>query len=171
MLRTFTIAVPLVLVPLAFAPAAEASAAAEAQSRDGRRCEQNQSRRRGGGIVGSFARGALGRIGGGGAAAILSPVGSLLGDAIMNLLDCEEQRQAANATEEAVRGDVGTTSTWTSQTRANVSGSSTVTAAEPGPSDSRQCLTVTDVVIIDGEETRAPKRMCKTPPSNRYVRV
>jgi len=24
---------------------------------------------------------------------------------------------------------------------------------------------------VDGEETSAPKRMCKRPPSNRYVRV
>ena len=33
------------------------------------------------------------------------------------------------------------------------------------------CMTVTDVVIVDGQETRAPKRMCRRPPSNRYVRV
>jgi hypothetical protein len=30
---------------------------------------------------------------------------------------------------------------------------------------------VTDVVIIDGHETRAPKRMCRQPPTNRYIRV
>ena len=62
-------------------------------------------------------------------------------------------------------GDVGSTSTWTSETRANVTGSSTVTAVEG------ECMTVTDVVIVDGEETRAPKQMCRRPPSNRYVRV
>jgi hypothetical protein len=32
-------------------------------------------------------------------------------------------------------------------------------------------MTVTDVVIVDGEETRADKQMCRRPPSNRYVRV
>ena len=32
-------------------------------------------------------------------------------------------------------------------------------------------MTVTDIVIIDGQETRAPKRMCRRPPNNRYVRV
>jgi hypothetical protein len=32
-------------------------------------------------------------------------------------------------------------------------------------------MTVTDVVIVDGEETTAPKQMCRRPPSNRYVRV
>jgi hypothetical protein len=32
-------------------------------------------------------------------------------------------------------------------------------------------MTVTDVIIVDGSETRAPKRMCRRPPQNRYVRV
>jgi hypothetical protein len=32
-------------------------------------------------------------------------------------------------------------------------------------------MTVTDIIIIDGEETRAPKRLCRRPPSNRFVRV
>ena len=27
------------------------------------------------------------------------------------------------------------------------------------------------VIIIDGQETRAPKRMCRRPPTNRFVRV
>ena len=112
----------------------------------------------------------------GGTAGALSsvlPVGELLGEAIAGLLDCREQQQAAGATEAVVRSDarVGTTATWTSETRANVSGSSTLTAAEPAASDGGQCVTVTDIVIIDGEETQAPKRMCRRPPSNRYVRV
>jgi hypothetical protein len=34
-----------------------------------------------------------------------------------------------------------------------------------------ECMTVTDVVIVDGQETRAPKRMCRRPPNNRFVRV
>ena len=37
--------------------------------------------------------------------------------------------------------------------------------------ETSSCLTVTDVIIVDGEETRAPKRMCRRPPTNRYVRV
>ena len=98
------------------------------------------------------------------------PAGALLGDAIAGLLDCDEQRKAATATEEAVRGGVGTTTTWASETRPGVTGSSTVTAAAPSAGDD-PCLTVTDVVIIDGQETRAPKRMCRRPPTNRYVRV
>jgi hypothetical protein len=50
-----------------------------------------------------------------------------------------------------------------------VSGSSTVTAQEQ--SGDGACMTVTDIVIVDGQETRAPKRMCRRPPSTRYVRV
>ena len=46
------------------------------------------------------------------AIALGAPVGALIGDAIARLLDCDEQRQAAAATEEAVRGGVGTTTTW-----------------------------------------------------------
>jgi surface antigen len=95
---------------------------------------------------------------------------SMLGDAIMNLLDCREQAQAASATEEAVRGgNVGDSASWQSETRSNVAGSSTVTAVDTSGGD--QCVTVTDIVIVDGEETRAPKRMCRRPPTNRYVRV
>jgi len=96
--------------------------------------------------------------------------GTMVGTRIANLLDCGEQVQVAAATEEALEGGVGTTVTWTSETRENVSGSSTVIAAEEQEGGG-QCLTVTDIVIIEGEETRAPKRMCRIPPSTRFVRV
>jgi surface antigen len=161
MLRPVLIAVPLILAPLAL------STTAHAQSRN---CEQrNQGRHRTGSVLGGLARGALGHFGGP-AATVLLPVGSLLGDAIMNLLDCDEQQKAATATEEAVRGGVGSTSTWQSQTRPGVTGSSTVTAADTSAADG-ECVTVTDVVIIDGQETQAPKRMSRRPPTNRFVRV
>jgi surface antigen len=142
-----------------------------------RTCEQqrDRSRRRGrgiGSVVGGIAGSVIGGPAGGVANVVTSvlPVGALLGEAIASLLDCDEQQKAANATEEAVRGGVGTTSTWTSETRPGVTGSSTVTAADPAAS-SDPCLTVTDIVIIEGEETRVPKRMCRRPPANRYVRV
>jgi surface antigen len=102
-------------------------------------------------------------------ATALTPAGALLGDAIAGLLDCDEQQRATSATEAAVSGGVGTTTNWTSATRPGVTGSSTVTAADT--SAEGDCLTVTDIVIIDGEETRAPKRLCRHPPSNRYARV
>jgi hypothetical protein len=88
----------------------------------------------------------------------------------MNLLDGQEQQTAAAATEEAVQGGVGTTSRWESETRPGVTGSSTVTAVQQNTAEG-DCMTVTDIVIVDGEETRAPKRMCRRPPSTRYVRV
>lgn len=92
-------------------------------------------------------------------------------DAVERMLNCDEQRQAADATERALAGPVGTAVSWTSESRPGVSGSSTVTAVDAAAPDGSQCLTVTDVVIIDGAETRAPKRMCRIPPSTRYVRV
>jgi len=171
MFRAVFLAVPLLLLPIASASAA--GGAVEAQSATGERCEeQNQRSRSRGRGIGGFIGGMAGRIAPiGGALTSVLPVGELLGEAIAGLLDCAEQRKAASATEEAVRGRIGTSAAWTSETRANVSGSSTVTAAEPAAGDGSQCLTVTDVVIIDGEETRAPKRMCRRPPSNRYVRA
>jgi surface antigen len=91
--------------------------------------------------------------------------------ALERMLNCDEQRQAAEATERAISGPVGTAVTWTSESRPGVSGSSAVTAVETAAADGSQCLTVTDVIIIDGAETRAPKRMCRIPPSVRYVRA
>ncbi|MFN4019428.1 MAG: hypothetical protein ACK4IC_02805 [Erythrobacter sp.] len=89
-------------------------------------------------------------------------------------LEPEEQKQAAEATIEATRTDgaeslprVGASASWTSETRANVSGTSTVTGRDASRGD-LDCITVTDVVIIEGEETRAEKRMCRAPGSARY---
>lgn len=162
MFRPFFLAVPLILAPLVM------SAPAAAQR--GQDCQQrNEGRHRVGGMLGGMARGMLGRMGGA-ASSVVLPMSSMLGDAIMNLLDCDEQQKAANATEEAVRGGVGTTTTWRSESRPGVTGSSTVTAASNTAAEG-ECMTVTDVVIVDGQETRAPKRMCRRPPNNRFVRV
>jgi surface antigen len=175
MFRALFLAAPLVLVPLAAsAPTANAATSAE-QSRTGEQClRSNRNRRRGGSVLGGIARGALGRFGGGAAANIVAPMGSMLGDAIMSLLDCDEQRQAATATEQVTervdRDGVGASASWRSETRPGVAGSSTVTAVETRAPDG-ECLTITDIVIVDGQETTAPKRMCRRPPNNRYVRV
>lgn len=172
MVRAALLAVPLVLatatVPL------PAIGAASAQSLTGEQCQrQNDGRRRGGAIMGAIGRNVLGRMGGGAVANMVLPMASMLGDAIMNMLDCREQEKAATATEQVVdqadRG-VGTTVQWESETRPGVTGSSTITAVENNATDG-DCMTVTDIVIVDGQETRAPKRMCRRPPSNRYVRV
>ena len=180
MLRAVMLAMPLLLVPMAV-PTLPLDDAAVAQSRTGENCEQQnqRNRRRGrgiGGLIGGFAGGRLGPVGN--VVTSVVPVGSLLGEAIASMLDCREQRQAATATEQAVeraeqradRGEaVGSSASWQSETRPNVSGTSTVTALDNSGGD--QCMTVTDVIIVDGEETRAPKRMCRRPPANRYVRV
>ena len=122
-----------------------------------------------GAIAGSIAGSALGSAGASGAVVGLAvPVGSLLSTAIIEKLDCKEQVQAAEATNTAVRGGVGTSSTWTSETRANVSGTSTVTG-EDKLADGTSCVTVTDVVIVDGEETTALKRMCRKPGESGYA--
>ena len=174
MKRVFFLSAPLLLASLAVSLPAPASA--QARSRTGEECQQQRQTRRQrgrgiGGFLGSVAGGLGGRIGG--AANVVTnvlPVGDILGEAIAAMLDCDEQQRAAGASEEAVRGGVGSTATWSSETRSGVTGSSTVVAAEDRSPDG-ECVTVTDIVIVDGEETRAPKRMCRRPPANRYVRV
>ena len=128
-----------------------------------------------GGILGSIAGSAAGRVGG-----VLNyvPVAAFTDQitaAIACKLDPAEQEQAAEATLEATRGategaeaEVGTSAAWTSMTREDVSGSSTVVARSE-PDDGVQCITVTDVIIVKGEETRADKRMCRRPPAARYA--
>jgi len=177
MFRALLISAPILILPLAapapLAPLAGLEAAAAVQG--GQDCQrQNEGRRQGGRVLGAIGRNLLGRVGGGGVASIVLPMASVLGDELMRLLDCDEQEKAATATEQVVdqaeRGGVGTTVAWESESRPGVRGSSTVTAVETASAEG-DCMTVTDVVIIDGEETRAPKRMCRRPPSNRYVRV
>ena len=124
-----------------------------------------------GGMLGNITNNVLGRAGVPGSIAGVSlPVGSLLSDAILNLLDCKEQQQAAQATNEAIRGGVGSEARWTSETRANVSGVSKVTGQEQ-LADGGNCLTVTDIVIVDGEETTVPKRMCRAKGASGYARA
>ena len=99
----------------------------------------------------------------------ISEVSGTLTDAIACRLDPAEQVQAAAATEEVTRGEeVGATANWTSETRENVSGSSTV-ASTNRLADGTSCMNVTDIVIVEGEETRVSKRMCKGPGQARYV--
>lgn len=186
MYRSFLLAVPIVAAPLAATVPAPVFGAAAAQSRTGEDCSQRRETRRSRGrTIGGILGGAAGFLPGGAGnvasvATSVLPVGELLGEAIASMLDCDEQQKAAAATNEVTEqavtqaergGDaVGTTATWESTTRPGVTGTSTVTAVNTTGS-SGECMTVTDVVIIDGEETRADKQMCRRPPSNRYVRV
>jgi hypothetical protein len=99
----------------------------------------------------------------------IAEVSGTLTDAIACRLDPAEQVQAAAATEEVTRGEeVGATANWTSETRPNVSGSSTV-ASINDERGGRKCMNVNDFIIVEGEETRVTKRMCKGPGESRYV--
>ena len=121
-----------------------------------------------GAIAGGIAGSALGGWGGSAASLLAVPVGSLLTDAILRKLDCKEQVKAATATDTAVRGGVGTTSTWESDTRPGVKGSSTV-RDQRASADGGSCMLITDVVIVDGEETTVDKKMCRKPGGGNYV--
>ena len=178
MFRALLMSAPVLLA--SFAVSVPTPAEAQSVSRTGEQCqEQRQQRRRRGRTIGGVLGGVGGMFGGPvgnvvSTATAFLPVGELLGEAFASMLDCDEQQKAAGATaqvvEQAERGGVGTSVQWESETRPGVTGSSTVTAIETASADG-DCMTVTDVVIVDGEETRAPKRMCRRPPANRYVRV
>lgn len=123
-----------------------------------------------GGMLGSMAGSAVGRTGIG-SFLPMSEFSTMIGNAIACKLDPAEQKQAAAATMQITRGEpkVGESSAWTSQTREKVTGTSTVVARnDAGPGGAR-CITVNDVVIVNGEETTANKRMCKAPGSARYT--
>lgn len=102
-----------------------------------------------------------------------SEVADTLTDTIACRLDTQEQVKAKDATIEATRSEqVGATSSWTSETRANVSGRSTVVARDDAPAgqpNGSRCMLIDDVILVNGEETVQQKRMCRVPPSTRYA--
>jgi len=161
---------------LAFSSAALlASAPATAQGTPPDKCSHapaaKAKRSMFGNMLGGIANSALGRLGAPSSVVGVSlPVGTLLSDAIVKMLDCKEQQQAAKATDTALRGGVGTEVKWNSESRANVSGRSTVTAEEK-LADGGQCMTVSDVVIVDGEETVVPKKMCRAKGASGFARA
>ena len=157
-------------------------------------CPNGKQKSVGASILGSMAKSATSRIGGRFASFVPLPeFADLLTGAIACQLDNKEQKQAAEATLAATRGDetgsvkVGDTAEWTSGSRKQVKGKSTIVAVEqstaaakPGGNgkgkgkekqlaSASQCITVSDVVIVNGEETTANKRMCKAPGQARYA--
>jgi predicted lipid-binding transport protein (Tim44 family) len=170
MLRALVLTGLLAVAPVAALSSTSAGAQAQQQCAD--TAQKKAKRSLFGGMLGSVAGSMLGSMGGtaGAVASAALPAASLLGEELLKMLDCKEQQQAAKATEEAVRGGVGTEVSWKSDTRANVSGKSKVTGEEK-LADGGQCLTVTDVVIVDGEETTVPKRMCKARGASGYAKV
>lgn len=161
---------------LAVAPVVVLSAdPAAGQAPNPQKCQdtaQKQARRSMfGSLLGSIGSSLLPRAGtAGDIVAAALPAASYLGDELLKMLDCKEQQQAAKATDQAIRGGVGTEVSWKSESRPNVSGTSKVTSQEQ-LADGSQCMTVTDVVIVDGEETTVPKKMCKARGGSGYVRV
>lgn len=155
------------LVALAEAPAIAQQAPAKCNETPAAKTKKSLF----GSMLGGIASATLGRIGAPSTVVGMAlPVGSLLSDAIINLLDCKEQQQAAQATDTAIRGGVGTEVAWNSESRPNVSGKSKVTGEEK-LADGGQCVTVTDIVIVDGEETSVPKRMCRAKGAKGFAKV
>jgi hypothetical protein len=163
MLRVSIIVALALAVPATLTiPSAAAIAQSESQEPGQGQCadtpQKKAKRSLFGNVLGGIAGGILGSAGG--MASTLIPVSSIVADELLKLLDCKEQKQAADATNQAIEGGVGTEVKWKSESRKNVTGSSKVTGSQQ-LADGSQCMTVTDVVIIDGEETTVPKKMCR----------
>jgi hypothetical protein len=172
MMRVLIVAALLAGAPVLPAVPVAAAAAVQAQAQCADTEQKKQRRSVFGSVLGSIGGAVVGQMGGtaGAVASAALPAASMLGEELMRLLDCKEQQQAAKATDEAIRGGVGSEVSWQSETRANVRGSSKVTAQEQ-LADGGNCVTVTDIVIVDGEETSVPKRMCRGRGASGYVKV
>jgi hypothetical protein len=173
MLRALVLAGLLAVAPAAILSAGPA--AAQSQAANPQKCqdtaEKKAKRSMFGSVLGSIGGSLLGRAGAAGSVvAAALPAASYLGDELLKILDCKEQQQAAKATDQAIRGGVGTEVSWKSESRPNVTGSSKVTGKEQ-LADGSDCLTVTDVVIVDGEETTVPKKMCRAKGASAYARA
>jgi hypothetical protein len=171
MLRALVLTGLLAVAPVAVLDAATSGASNPPAQQCGDTAEKRAKRSMFGGLLGGIAGGVLGQSGVSSTVVSLAlPAASYLGDELLRMLDCKEQQQAAKATDEAIRGGVGTEVAWKSETRPNVSGKSTVTSQE-ALADGGQCVTVTDVVVVDGEETTVPKRMCRARGASGYAKV
>ena len=121
-----------------------------------------------GNVLGGVASRTVGRTGIGYYVPI-PEVSGILTDAIACKLEPVEQKQAATATITATRGGkVGSTASWSSDARQGVSGTSTV-IAKTAATDGGSCMTVNDVVIVNGEETTVSKRMCRARGASGYT--
>jgi hypothetical protein len=156
-------------------PSLPSRSSSSSSSSDSGGCPKGKSKSAGSSMLGVLLSQSLGRAASSAGMSSYFPtaeVADTLTNAIACKLDPAEQKQAAAATLEATRGgkaDVGATSSWTSETRENVSGTSTVTARNDDARTGAQCITVTDVIIVNGEETTANKHMCRAPGSARYA--
>jgi surface antigen len=133
---------------------------------------KTRSRSKGASMVGKMFGNATNRMLGGTGIAQWVPipeVAGVLSDAVACRLDQKEQRQAATATQTVVReGEIGSSQQWKSDSREGVSGTSTLTARTE-ERDGTSCVQVTDVIIVEGEETTVPKKMCRGPGASGYT--
>lgn len=156
-------------------PSFPSRSSSAASSGDSSGCPKGKSKSAGSSMLGGMLSQSLGRAASSAGVSSYFPTAEVAGtltNAIACKLDPAEQKQAAAATLEATRGDnadVGASSSWSSKTRENVSGTSTVTARNDDDRSGAQCITVTDVIIVNGEETTANKHMCRAPGSARYA--
>lgn len=132
---------------------------------DKRRCGRGGAKAFGG-LAGGIAGGASGLDGLG--VVMSGLLGAVLAGEIACQLDDKERKAAADATLALTKRDkLGATAAWVSPTRQGVSGSSTITELGTQPNGTR-CLSITDIAIIDGEETRIVKWMCRAKPGEPY---
>ncbi|MGH6780493.1 MAG: hypothetical protein ACREB5_00100 [Sphingomonadaceae bacterium] len=161
MFRVLVLSAPLVLATLHMPAAAQPSSADT--TAEGTPCKLSQKKKQGSAIFGNILGGLASRTFGNSPISGYIPfntVSTTLTDAIACKLDKDEQQKAANATDTAVARGVGASESWESTTRDGVSGSSTVTE-KTQLADGSSCMNVTDVVIVNGEETTVPKKMCR----------
>lgn len=131
-------------------------------------CKKSRGR---GQLLGGIFGGVIGSVAGldGVGAALAGAAGAVLVGEIACKLSQDEQKKAAEATFAVVEQEkVGAVANWQSPTRGGVSGSSTITALSTEP-NGRKCLNITDVAIIDGEETRVAKKMCRGTGQSQYT--
>lgn len=148
-----------------------AQTADQADAAEGQPCKLSEPKRRGSKVFGGMLGNLANRAFGGSAVASIIPfntVSESLTDAIACKLDQDEQKKAAGATNDAIARGVGGSSSWQSTTRDGVSGSSTVTERTQ-TADGSTCMNVTDVVIVNGEETTVPKKMCRKRGASGYA--
>ncbi len=113
-----------------------------------------------GAVVGAGASTAVKKLGVKNAEVVGVVISALLTDKIACLLNPGEQTSAATATQTAITQGVGSSVSWTSTSRPNVTGTSSV-LSESKRSDGALCRAVRDVVIVSGEETTVTKTLCR----------
>lgn len=112
-----------------------------------------------GALAGQAASMGMGRMGSVGSVLINSNVRTFLSDAIACALTGKEAEKAAASTNTALNQGVGGSSTWNSDERKGVTGTTTVIAENKGKAG-RTCRTARTIIIVDGEEKSVEQPYC-----------